>query len=714
MRLDRLVWVLLEQEKTLFRLASCHTYEIMNLQKTIGLVSGLAIGTAFGATENFSKAKAGSTGSIASTLGEFQAEKGHMAINSKSVDDAPGSLHLSGGADKEIVLELSASLKKKPLLAMRFHGERWTGQKPFAFSIEGKVAGKWQKVYDGDKLPLRQLSTSREVDLGTKRYEAFRFKATTKEGSGVLLDNITLTPDGDMKILELVDSKVQVPVLVRKDDASVLNFSLETEGSKKSKSVKEVYVSASGTTSFKDVESFTLVANGSEGTKEIASLKPSEKLVFKLSHPLVSGSNKFSVRAKLKNPTKLSHRVQVKLVGVKLSDRKLIKPAELSAVTDQRIGFNVATGGDEVVRTDGSTMVCKRMRIPGMVTSKAGTLLAVYDLRWRQNGDLPGDIDVGLSRSTNGGLSWEAPRPVLDMGTWLDQPENKNGVGDPAILVDDKTGHIYITGLVAHGLSGGWYWGLSKPGLDPKDTGQVVITKSEDDGKTWSKPINLTPEIKDPEWQLMLQGPGAGISMRDGTLVFAFQYKANIGTEDAPKYSACSSIMYSKDHGKTWKVAPGVDYPQETTEAQVVELNDGSLMLNCRISAGGRAVFTTTDLGETWTQHKTSGRGTFNMSGCMASILRHSSTKDGDEKDILLFSGPADGGKKRRTHMSVRYSLDEGETWSEPYLLDQIGGAYSCLSLIEENGKKGIGVIYEGSQSNMCFERITLDELMSE
>jgi sialidase-1 len=146
----------------------------------------------------------------------------------------------------------------------------------------------------------------------------------------------------------------------------------------------------------------------------------------------------------------------------------------------------------------------------------------------------------------------------------------------------------------------------------------------------------------------------------------------------------------------------------------VVELDDGSLMLNCRISAGGRAVFTTDNLGKSWDQHKTSGRGTFNMTGCMSSLERYSSVKDGDEESILLFSGPADGGKKRRSHMSIRYSLDEGETWSDSYLLDELGGAYSCLTIIGKGKNKEIGIIYEGSQSNMTFEKMTIDEMMGE
>lgn len=64
--------------------------------------------------------------------------------------------------------------------------------------------------------------------------------------------------------------------------------------------------------------------------------------------------------------------------------------------------------------------------------------------------------------------------------------------------------------------------------------------------------------------------------------------------------------------------------------------------------------------------------------------------------------------------MSLRYSLDEGKSWSEPYLLDEKGGAYSCLTLVGEGDQKDIGVIYEGSQSNMCFERVSLKELMGE
>ncbi|MEJ6718051.1 MAG: exo-alpha-sialidase [Akkermansiaceae bacterium] len=669
--------------------------------------------------ENFSNQNLGGFTSIKSPLGHFQAKSGEASINKISVDNTPGSLRINGGKEHSVELQLAPSLRNKPLISLCINGERWTSAAPFAFVIEGKQGLKWVQIYNGDQLPLRQLANTIQIDLKSSSYEAFRFSATTNHKGGVLLDNIQINLDKDMEIKGISQEQTQVPLLIRGTNKSILTFTVQTEGSKNADSLSKVELSTTGTTSLDDIASYTLYAlkNGasdlSKATK-LGSVEPAEKLIFNGSHTLTGGINAFALVCELNPNANLTHRVDATLTSVEFGKGGLIKPTSDANAIIHRIGINVVTGGDTIARTDGSKMPCTRVRIPGMVTSNAGTLLAVYDLRWKQGGDLPGDIDVGLSRSPDGGKTWEDPRPVLDMGTYLGEPENKNGVGDPAILVDRKTGHIYISGLLAHGHSSGWYWGKSKPGMDPKDTGQVIIVKSENDGKTWSKPLNITPEIKDPAWQLMLQGPGAGITTNDGTLVFAFQYKVNIGTKSKPKYSARSSLLYSKDHGKIWEVAPGVDYPEETTEAQVVELNDGSLMLNCRISRGGRAVFTTKNLGQTWKQHTTSGRGTFEMSGCMSSILRYSSTKNGDQKDILLFSGPADGGKKRRSHMSIRYSLDEGASWSEPYLLDQLGGAYSCLTLID-NGKgekKDIGIIYEGSQSNITFERLTLKELM--
>ncbi len=685
--------------------ATIHYWVMNRLIKHSILASSLFSGLA--QAEDFSNIKLGNFTSQNIAQGQLQADKGSASIYKKSADNSIGSLRLNGGEESSVTYELNKKLQSSELLSLSFQAERWTAAKPFKFRVLAKEGVLWKEIYNGDKLALKKFSAPIIIDLKKGKYTAFQFTTVSPVNTGVLIDNLVVSENKPMIVTGSTVSAKQVPLLIRKDDATVMNLQLKAEGAINPDSVKQIVFDTTGT-KHENVESYSLSA----GDKILATATPGDKLVFDLDHKLKNGTNSYKLSVKLKATAPLSGRVHAKLDkytlangGEKVSDEKTVS---------LRIGYNMAHAGDMVKRTNGEITTCKRFRIPGMVTTNAGTVLAVYDLRWGQDGDLPGDLDIGLSRSEDGGKTWEAPRPIMDMGEYLGEKESKNGVGDPAILVDRKTGHIYVVGLLAHGLDRGWYWGLSKPGMAPKDTGQCIIVKSTDDGKTWSEPLNITKSIKDPVWQLMLDGPGAGITKRDGTLVFAFQFKVPKGKKKGrTSYSGNSGLLYSKDHGKTWKVSKGVQYPSETTEAQVVELNDGSLMLNCRISSGGRAVFTTKDLGETWTRHKTSGRGTFNMSGCMSSILRYSSTKDGAEKDILLFSGPADGGKKRRSHMAIRYSLDEGETWSKPYVLDEIGGAYSCLTLVENNGKKDIAIVYEGSQANMTYEVLTLEELMN-
>ena len=124
--------------------------------------------------------------------------------------------------------------------------------------------------------------------------------------------------------------------------------------------------------------------------------------------------------------------------------------------------------------------------------------------------------------------------------------------------------------------------------MGKNETAQLVIAKSTDDGKNWSTPVNLTEQVKRPEWYFLLQGPGRGITTSDGTLVFPIQY---IGQDRIPN----AGIMYSRDRGKTWKINNHAR--TNTTESQVAEVKPGVLMLNMRDNRGGsRAVYTTTDL----------------------------------------------------------------------------------------------------------------------
>jgi sialidase-1 len=269
-----------------------------------------------------------------------------------------------------------------------------------------------------------------------------------------------------------------------------------------------------------------------------------------------------------------------------------------------------------------------------------------------------------------------------------------DGVGDPAILVDRETGTVWVAALWSHGDRG---WHGSGPGLSPDETGQVVLVRSDDDGRTWSAPINITEQVKQPEWSLLLAGPGRGISTMDGTLVFAAQY------QDTPERGRTphATLLYSRDHGESWHLGTGAR--SDTTEAQVVELEGGTLMLNMRDDRGGsRAVSTTDDLGRTWQEHPTSQRALVEPV-CNAALI-HAGGR------TLLFANPAVPSPPR-SRMTLKASPDLGASWPEAsqLLLDEGESAgYPALSMIDEGT---VGVLFEGSRAHLTFMRIPLGEV---
>lgn len=351
---------------------------------------------------------------------------------------------------------------------------------------------------------------------------------------------------------------------------------------------------------------------------------------------------------------------------------------KLEGEVTQRMGYMVAVPGEAVGKqTDGTDRACKAFRIPGLIRSKKGTLIGCFDARYDHERDLCADIDVAVVRSEDGGQTWTVPEVGMDAG-----PGGNNGCGDPCIL-QDKKGRIWIQALACH-FSGGASLNVSKAGLDPTTTGQWEMVYSDNDGKTWSREhVNPTKDIKKPEWTTILAGPGNGITLKDGTIVFPAQIWQN-GANPRCR----STICYSKD-GKSWHYGNGV--PHSTSECQVVELNDGAIMINCRNEArnGNRIVYVTRDLGETWEPHETNNN-TLREPVCQASLIRFKTKKD----DLLLFSNPKSGG---RNNMTIRYSEDDGVTWSEGYLYDsrQCMG-YSCLAMIDA---KNVGVFYETCHS---------------
>lgn len=436
----------------------------------------------------------------------------------------------------------------------------------------------------------------------------------------------------------------------------------------------------------------TLAANRSYSIlkAEVKSFK--NEIVLKGNQKLFPGINYFWISLQMKPCISLESKLVVDIASISMDDKKAIVEVVSPRGIEHRVGVGVRHAGD-----DNSAAY----RIPGLVTTNKGTLLGVYDVRYNSSVDLQEHVDVGLSRSTDGGKTWEKMRLPLTFGEYGGLPSAQNGVGDPAILVDTKTNTVWIVAAWTHGMGNQRAWWSSHPGMGLNHTAQLVMSKSTDDGKTWSMPINITEQVKDPSWYFLLQGPGRGITMSDGTLVFPTQF---IDSTRIPN----AGIMYSKDSGKTWKMH---NYARtNTTEAQVVELEPGVLMLNMRDNRkGSRAVSITKDLGQTWTEH-VSSRSALQEPVCMASLISVGAKDNILGKDLLVFSNP--NTTNGRHSITIKISMDGGVTWLPQHqlLLDEDNSwGYSCLTMID---KETIGILYESSVAHMTFQAVKLKDIV--
>src|SRR5699024_4793435 len=113
------------------------------------------------------------------------------------------------------------------------------------------------------------------------------------------------------------------------------------------------------------------------------------------------------------------------------------------------------------------------------------------------------------------------------------------------------------------------------------DTRRVFVLRSEDHGRTWSRPEEITSGVKDPDWTWYATGPCHAIVKRraphKGRIVVPANHKR---LENGGHVESYSQLLYSDDEGLTWQ--SGAVSQRGGNESTVAELADGSLLLNMR------------------------------------------------------------------------------------------------------------------------------------
>lgn len=311
-------------------------------------------------------------------------------------------------------------------------------------------------------------------------------------------------------------------------------------------------------------------------------------------------------------------------------------------------------------------------RIPALVTAPNGDLIAAIDERVPSCGDLKwsNDINIVIRRSTDNGSTWSNIERIVDY------PLGQSA-SDASMIVDEITGEIFMF--------------FNYMNLDTeKDIYYLKMISSKDNGRSWSTPIDLTSQITKPEWlkDFKFITSGRGIQTKSGSLIH------NIVNLEKGLF-----LFKSDDHGKSWNLIETTIKPAD--ESKVIELADGTLIINSRVNnLGHRYIHTSKDGGLTWSS---SPDKQLIDPSCNASIIRYN-------KNTLLFSNL--NSEKNRENLTVKYSYDEGKTWSKGKTIYAGSTGYSSMTVLKD-GNVGLFFEKDGCTSNV-FTKFSFEWLTNE
>ncbi len=384
----------------------------------------------------------------------------------------------------------------------------------------------------------------------------------------------------------------------------------------------------------------------------------------------------------------------------------LVYSATVAVITGSSVGaINAAESSAVTVFQNGSDGY-RVFRIPAIIKAANNDLLAFCEARF--GGDAS-EIDLVSKRSSDGGKTWQELRIVqnkIDFRNLFDGDAPPITIGNPAPVVDlldpEHPGRIWLPFTL--------------------ENDRVFVTYSDDHGKTWAGRREITHDVKLKDWGWYATGPVHSIQLQRGKhrgrLVIPADHR--LGDDGADRGAEGAQAIISDDHGTSWRLGAIDDTYNDdlkANETTVVELNNGRLYFNTRDqkgrAKGTRGSAYSSDGGETFDPATNADYKWFSPAAepfdppvVQCALLRAASLLNGDDRDLILFSGPDESGPsgQGRSDLRLRYSTDETATWHDGPLIHEGPAAYSDLVRLRAGQ---FGVVFEaGSKERKSHDRI--------
>ncbi|PTN08198.1 sialidase family protein [Mangrovibacterium marinum] len=564
-------------------------------------------------------------------------------------------------------------------------GESYTGvqpsETPVAYNVE-YLGERGQFVIKEDgALPLHcQQNGSKIVtwDGGLDSPSAWRFVEVDDASAPISITSLTVRNG-------------LVSTGIGNVDFAATYFTMEVEGLTGSSLLDQVNVALEGTTNLSDIENIRIYYLGNdirfdpEVHPQVAS---SSELDYMMQinpdadFEVPAGSQNFAVVVDVTETANEGDKIKISVESVALQGSDVCMaqnpdPAyEATIFLTQSTLFSPGDYGSQYYR------------IPAIVTANDGTLVAATDRRKNNISDLPGDIDVYISRSADKGKTWSEPLMIAGENT-------DTGYGDPALVVEKESGKIFC--FMAHDK--GFF------ASTPADPIRITVCESSDNGASWTEPRDITDNIygagcsnaTSKNWDGVFVSSGRGLQLRNGRLILAMAVRDGSGGIN-------NYALYSDDKGENWTVNTNLIH-SGGDEAKFVQRNNGDVVISIR-NGGHREWNVSTDNGDTW------GTSTIHQDlvdpACNGEILNYTSTLDGYEKNRMLHSLAY---ASSRVNVSLLLSYDEGETFPIVKTICPASSAYSVITKLDDGT---IGVYYEDgsvSQYDLVYVRVSLDWL---